>query len=201
MKIFLLLLLTLNLIAVDEYSFRIGYGKASKSPLTEIISGNAYENNHNKDLSVLSFNGGYLLKESLFDWPIDIYVKGGLSYFDEAGTRSNLYEVVLYIKAYYNLDFRDNRIRFGIGEGGSYTSDILFIEDEEAFVKNGNTAYYLNYIDMSVDFDLGRLVGHKEMNNTYIGWALKHRSGIFGFINSVKDGGSNYNTVYLEKNF
>ena len=201
MKIILLLLLTLNLIAADEYSFRVAYGKASNSSLGDIISGDFYSNNHEKDLSVLGFDGGYLLKESLFDWPLDIYVKGGLSYFDEAGTDSDMYEATLYIKAYYNLDFWDNRIRFGIGEGGSYTSGILFVEYEEALVKNDNNSYFLNYIDVSVDFDLGRLIGYKQMHNTYIGWALKHRSGIFGLINGVEAGGSNYNTVYLEKNF
>ena len=202
MKIFLLLLLTLNLIAADEYSFRVAYGKASNSSLGDIISGDFYSNNHEKDLSVLGFDGGYLLKESLFDWPLDIYVKGGLSSFDESGAgRNNVYEVTLYVKAYYNLDFLGNRIRFGLGEGGSCTSGILFVEYEEAKEKNDNNSYFLNYIDVSADFDLGRLIGYKQVHNTYIGWALKHRSGIFGLINGVETGGSNYNTVYLEKNF
>lgn len=201
MRIVLLLLLALNLIATDEYSFRTAYGHASRSNLSDIISGDFYSNKHEKDLSVLGFDGGYLIKESLFDWPLDIYVKGGISYFDEKGTGSDVYEATLYVKAYYNLDFLENRIRFGIGEGGSYTSGFLFIEQEEASAKNGNNSYFLNYLDLSADFDLGRLVRYKPLHNTYIGWALKHRSGVFGLINGVESGGSNYNTVYLEKNF
>jgi len=201
LKIVLLLLLTLNLIAADEYSFRVAYGKASNSTLGAIILGDFYSNNHEKDLSVLAFDGGYLLKESLFDWPLDIYLKGGLSYFDEKGTGSDVYEATVYVKAYYNLDFWDNRVRFGFGEGGSYTSGFLFIEQEEASAANSNNSYFLNYIDLSADFDLGRLVRYKPLHNTYIGWSLKHRSGIFGLINGVESGGSNYNTVYLEKNF
>ncbi len=200
MRIVLLLLLALNLIATDEYSFRTAYGHASRSNLGDIISGDFYSNKDEKDLSVLGFDGGYLIKESLFDWPLDIYVKGGISYFDESGaTRDNVYEVTVYVKAYYNLDFLENRIRFGLGEGGSYTSSILFVEYEEA--KNDNNSNFLNYIDVSIDFDLGRLIKYKPLHNTYIGWALKHRSGIFGLINNVESGGSNYNTVYLEKNF
>jgi len=39
------------------------------------------------------------------------------------------------------------------------------------------------------------------MNGTYVGWAIKHRSGVFGLINNVKEGGANYNTIYIEKNF
>ena len=202
MRIVLLLLLALNLIATDEYSFRTAYGHASSSSLGAIISGDFYSNKHEKDLSVLGFDGGYLIKESLFDWPLDIYVKGGISYFDESGaTRDNVYEVTVYVKAYYNLDFLENRIRFGLGEGGSYTSGFLFVEYEEAKKKNDNNSNFLNYIDVSIDFDLGRLIKYKPLHNTYIGWALKHRSGIFGLINNVESGGSNYNTVYLEKNF
>ncbi|MDF1882367.1 hypothetical protein JHD49_00255 [Sulfurimonas sp. SAG-AH-194-C21] len=202
MKIFLFFLLALNLIASDEYSLKTAYGQASKSSLGDIVSGDFYSNKTEKDLSVISFDGGYLLKESLFDVPLDIYVKGGLSYFNEnAASRDNVYEATLYIKAYYNLDFLDNRIRFGIGEGGSYTSGILFVEYEEALAKNDNNSNFLNYLDISVDFDLGRLIRVKGMHNTYVGWALKHRSGIFGLINNVEAGGSNYNTIYLEKNF
>lgn len=45
----------------------------------------------------------------------DIYSKN-LSYFDESQAyRDDVYEVSLYVKVYYNLDFFDNRIRFGIG--------------------------------------------------------------------------------------
>jgi outer membrane protein len=59
----------------------------------------------------------------------------------------------------------------------------------------------LNYIDLSLDLDLGRLVRYQPLYNTSLGWALKHRSGIFGLINNVKKGGSNYNTLYIETKF
>jgi outer membrane protein len=54
---------------------------------------------------------------------------------------------------------------------------------------------------LSVDFDIGKLISYKPLHGTYIGWALKHRSGIFGLINNVRKGGSNYNTIFLERNF
>jgi len=202
MKLLLLLLLTLNLFSADKYSFRAAYGVASASNLGDIISGDFFSNNHGKDLEVYGLDGGYLLKKSAFGWPLDIYVKSGLSYFDESGTgRDDVYEATLYFKAYYNFNFWENRIRLGIGEGASYTSGILYVEYEEANAKGDNNSYYLNYLDISLDFDLGRLIRYQPMYNTYIGWALKHRSGIFGLINNVEAGGSNYNTIYLEKNF
>jgi len=200
LKIFILFLLVANLIAQEDYSFRVAYGKASQNALGDIISGDFGK--HEKDLSVLAFDGGYLLKEGAFEWPMDVYVKGSLSRFDESAVnRDAIYEGTIYIKAYWNFDFLDNRVRFGLGEGASYTSDILFVEEEEAIAKNDNNSYFLNYMDISLDFDLGRLIGVNAMKNTYIGWSLKHRSGIYGLINNVAAGGSNYNTIYLEKNF
>jgi hypothetical protein len=39
------------------------------------------------------------------------------------------------------------------------------------------------------------------MYGTYVGYLLKHRSGIAGLINNVDHGGSNYNSFYIEKTF
>ncbi len=198
MKFLLFLLLGLNLIAADDYSMRLAYGKASSNNLGTIILGDF--GSYPQDLSVFSIDGAYSLKEYE---NFDIYVKGGVSKFNESAAASpNVYEAVLYVKAYWNIDFLDNRIRLGLGEGGSYTNKILYVEKAEAAtIENGKTSYFLNYLDVSADFDLGRLIRYKAMNDTYIGWALKHRSGIFGLINGVTKGGSNYNTIYIEKNF
>jgi len=200
LKILIFLLFTLHLIAQDEYSLRVAYGKASKSSLGDIISGDFSQ--HEKNLSVVALDGGYLLKDSVNSWPMDLYIKTNVSRYDESLVNiKSVYEITLYIKAYWSFDFLDNRVRLGLGEGGSYTSDILFVEAEEAGSINGNTSYFLNYLDISLDFDFGKLIGVKPLYGTYLGWALKHRSGIYGFINGVKKGGSNYNTIYIEKSF
>ena len=201
MKIFILLFLFLNLIAQDDYSFRVAYGKASSSDFGEIIFGNIKP--HEEDLKVLAFDGGYLLAPDIFELPIDFYIKGSLSCFDENGLQDNIYEATLYLKLYYNIDFLDNRVRVGFGDGVSYTSHILITEYMEAQneIPVDNNSKFLNYIDVSLDFDIGKLVGYESLHGTYIGWALKHRSGVFGLINNVKKGGSNYNTLYIERNF
>ena len=193
-----LLLLALQLFAQDQYSLRMAYGQASNSDLGEIISGDIGSNKEN--LNVFALDGGYLLKKDAFELPLDFYVKSSLSYFDE-GKYDAVYEMTLYIKAYWNIDFWENRVRLGFGEGVSYTNDILRTEYLEASQKGGNNSKFLNYIDLSADFDIGRLFRYKPLHDTYIGWALKHRSGIYGLINNVKNGGSNYNTIYVEKNF
>ncbi len=163
MKLLLLLLLSLNLIAQNEYSLRVAYGEASTKDLKEIILFDLDRDSDN--LTVFSLDGGYLLKKEILELPLDFYIKGGLSYFNEgdAPTTSSVYEGVIYVKLYYNLDFLENRVRFGLGEGLSYTSDILWSEYKAANKEQENSSKLLNYLDISVDFDLGKLVSYKPL--------------------------------------
>jgi len=201
LKLLLLLFLVFNFtLLADEnrYSFRAGYGMASENDLNEIVSGSLGKTS--KYLRVYFIDGGYLLKKNLFDLPLDLYAKGGLAYFNE-DTFSDTMETTLYVKLYLNMDFFSNRLRLGFGEGASYTSNILYVEKQEAESKQDNNSKILNYIDVSLDFDFGRLIRYEALYDTHFGWALKHRSGIFGLINNVEHGGSNYNTLYIEKKF
>jgi len=200
LKLFVLFLLFLSLSASaeDKYSMRLVYGVATTSSLVDVMTGKL--GSHPESLSVVALDAGYLLKKDLFDWPVDIYAKGGFSYFNE-GSHDDTYEMLTYIKAFYNMDFLDNRVRFGLGEGVSYTTSLLEAERYESSLDGGNTSKFLNYLDISIDFDIGKLIQYKAMEGTYFGILLKHRSGIFGLINNVANGGSNYNSIYLERKF
>ncbi len=201
MKLFLLLFLFFNLSAketIRDYSLRVGYGYASQKNLGDILVGGDFSS-HPRNLHVYALDGGYLLKKNIFSWPLDIYLKSGLAYFNE-DQYDDAYEATLYAKAYFNFDFWSNRVRLGAAEGVSYTSAILETEDIEAKEDNDPTSKFLNYLDISLDFDFGKLIGSKALDETYVGYALKHRSGVFGLYNGVH-GGSNYNTFYVEKNF
>jgi hypothetical protein len=199
LKYLVLLFLFLNLSADDNYSLRIAQGQVTSSDFGEVLFLDVAS--YPQDLKVTSLDAGYLLKKDAFDLPLDFYAKGGFSYFDEANLQDDIYEGTLYIKVYWNIDFFKNRVRLGFGEGASYTSDILYYEKQEASDNSDNNSKYLNYIDFSLDFDIGRLVGFEPLKDTYLGVAVKHRSGIFGLINNVEKGGSNYYTFSLEKNF
>jgi outer membrane protein len=202
LKYIVLLFLLLNIAAVaddKQYSMRVGYGWASNNDLGEIIIGNFGSTPEN--FTVINLDGGYLLKKDMFDIPLDLYVKGGISRFNEKYT-SDTYEGTLYLKLIYNLDFYSNRVRFGFGEGVSYADRVLEVEaiEEAKEADGGHTSRFLNYLDITVDVDLGRLVNYAPMKDVYLGYLLKHRSGVFGLYNGVS-GGSNYNTIYIEKNF
>ncbi|EDZ61729.1 hypothetical protein SMGD1_0837 [Sulfurimonas gotlandica GD1] len=199
MKYIVLLFLFLNLSADNNYSLRIAHGPVTNSDFGEVLFLDV--KSYPQDLKVTALDGGYLLKKDAFELPLDFYVKSGLSYFDEAGLQDDIYEATLYVKVYWNIDFLSNRVRLGFGEGVSYTSDILYFEKQEAIQNNDNNSKFLNYIDFSFDFDIGRLVRYEPLKETYLGFAVKHRSGVFGLINNVNKGGSNYYAFSLEKNF
>lgn len=199
MKFLLLLFLFLGLSADDNYSLRVAHGKITDSDFGQILSLDVRSYQHK--LKVTSLDAGYLLKKDAFDLPLDFYLKGGLSRFDEGSLQSDVYEGVVYIKAYYNIDFWKNRVRVGLGEGISYTNHTLYFEKDKAQRRGDNSSNFLNYIDFSLDFDIGRAMSYAALKETYLGVAIKHRSGIFGLINNVRRGGSNYNVLTLEKNF
>jgi len=199
LKLFFTLFLLFSTIisAKDDFSVRVGYGQASSQDFGEILAGDFSK--HPKDLNVMFIDGGYLLVKDVAALPFDIYLKSGVSYFDEY-TFDDTLELTLYAKLYWNIDFLENRVRLGVAEGISYTFDILETEYYEALEDVDETAHLLNYLDFSIDFDFGRLIRYKPLYETYVGCALKHRSGVFGLYSGVH-GGSNYNTFYLEKNF
>ena len=203
------------LAASQKYSLRLAYGVESDSDMGQILSLQS-ATAHKYDFDVLALDGGYLLAPDINEWPLDLYIKGGvalfrsedLSKYPELDGMPNLsgedaYEFTLYVKLYYNLDFWNNRVRIGFGEGGSYVTHYLaaeVIEESTETPEDPKYSKYLNYLDISFDIDLGRLLTIKALRSTYLGYTLKHRSGIFGLINGVS-GGSNYNTISIEKNF
>ena len=182
-----------------NFSLRLGAGYSDSNDLGEILIFNydTYEGHTH----ILNLDGGWRFMENMGDLPFDCYLKGGLSYFNENGLQDNFFEATFYAKIYYKLDFMDNRIRIGFGEGLSWASHVPIVEIIDAQKgDNKNTAKFLNYLDISADFDLGRLTKVEELKDIYIGYTIKHRSGVFGLFSGVK-GGSNYQMFTIEKNF
>ncbi len=199
-KLFLLLsLFSINLFAQDDYDLRVAYGRADSHDLAYVAIGQGKLDPLNT--RVIMLDAGYKMVDDAFDLPFDIYIKGGFAKFLENGYGDDVYENTLYVKGYYDFDFWQNRVRVGAAEGFSYAYGTLYVEKLEAEKKGGNLSHFMNYLELSLDFDVGRLVKYKPLNDVYLGVVIKHRSGVFGLINNVKHGGSNYDAVYIEKNF
>jgi outer membrane protein len=78
-----------------------------------------------------------------------------------------------------------------------------YLERQSIEQKNPNTSKLLNYLDVSIDVSVGDLLRVKRLENTFLGFAVIHRSGVFGFSDlfGAVNGGSNYNSVYVETLF
>jgi outer membrane protein len=110
------------------------------------------------------------------------------------------YQINFAIKVYYKKFPWSSKVktRFGVGNGLSYVGEYLDIETQN-FNSEGKEARsrLLNYMDISLSFNLGDVLKKYELKNCYAGVGVSHRSGIQGAIEGVR-GGSNFATLFLE---
>ena len=185
--------------AAEAWSLRAGYGYADHNDLGQILSLASDPDNSNTASGGIAI--GRLLSANTWDLPLDFYLKSDLNWFFENGYQDGFPELTLYLKVYWNLHPWNTTFRLGFGEGVSYAFGIPHVEKAEAERENDNNSRILNYLDITFDFDAGRLVRCKPLEATFFGVAIKHRSGIYGLINGVRHGGSNYLLLYAEHNF
>ncbi|WP_320046445.1 hypothetical protein [uncultured Ilyobacter sp.] len=110
------------------------------------------------------------------------------------------YQINFALKLYYKNFPWSNRVRtrFGVGDGLSYTGEYLDIETQNFNSENKDKrSKLLNYLDISLSFNIGDIFSDEKFNNCYAGIGISHRSGIQGIINDVR-GGSNFMTLFLE---
>lgn len=136
------------------------------------------------------------------DWPLDFVGYGGLIYRRDQPQQPDGVQLDLFMKAFwYGLPWNDRvKTRLGWGFGISMATRVPYIEVVKQAERGRPTSRVLNYLDPSIDFSLGDLIGSKSLKNTYLGFGVSHRSGIFGasrLLGNV-DGGSNYPFIYLE---
>lgn len=200
MKFLLLLLLSLHLIADSNYSLRLAAGSSSASDFDQLYTFQGF-NKSPYNTSVYGVEGGYRILKDMNNWPFDLYVKGGFNYMNENGYQSDFLEATLYLKVYYKLEALENELRIGLAEGFSMASKVPYTEKMEAEIENDSTSNLLNYMELTFDFDMGKLISVNALKETYFGYMIKHRSGMYGLYGGVEDGGSNYNCLYVEKSF
>ena len=69
--------------------------------------------------------------------------------------------------------------------------------------KGKTTSRLLSYLDPTIDISVGDVLGVRSLKETYIGFGVSHRSGVFGasrLLGNVS-GGSNYIYTYVESAF
>lgn len=180
-----------------SHYWRVAHGWATPSTLGQILSGGSEDDPFDNRLT--SFFYGHPLTDDLFGLPLDIYLTPGLVVHQRSEVQERSFEYVIAIKAYYTLTW-PVRVRFGAAEGLSYARHVPYIERINLERKGNTPSRLLNYLDFSVDLNLGDLFKAPSARRLWLGYGIHHRSGIFesGAQFGEIRGGSNYNTVYLQ---
>ncbi len=179
---------------------RLAHGWATPSNIGDIIAGNTVKDEYNNQLSSIFY--GLPLTDELFSLPLDIYLTPGFVWHWNSEVQDSEQECVLAIKAYYTINW-PVRWRIGAAEGLSYASDVTYIEDSEMERKGYRPSELMNFLDFSVDINLGDIFKVKALNETWLGYSIHHRSAIFESASQFGriKGGSNYNSVYVQFDF
>jgi outer membrane protein len=179
---------------------RLAHGWATPSNIGDILAGDTVKDEYNNQLSSVFY--GLPLTDELFSLPLDIYITPGFVWHWNSEVQSSEQEYVLAIKAYYTINW-PVRWRLGLAEGLSYASEVSYIEASEMERKGYRPSELMNYIDFTLDINLGDIFNVNALNETWLGYSIHHRSAIFESASQFGriKGGSNYNTVYIQFDF
>jgi outer membrane protein len=179
---------------------RLAHGWASTASLNEIIRFKNESDPYNNQLTNIFY--GHPLTDRIFGLPVHFFLTSGLVYHWSSSVQESALEIVLAIKFYVPIPW-PVRWRIGFAEGWSYVNNVPYVERSDLEGKDYKTSNLLNYLDPSLDINIGDIFGGDQLKHFWLGWSLHHRSGIFGTAQQFGriSGGSNYNTVYLLYHF
>lgn len=178
---------------------RVAHGWGTLSNLNDIMTGNTEKDIYNNQFT--SFFYGYPLADEFFSLPVEIYLTPGLVYHHSSDVQNSTKEYVLAVKAYYTFPL-PWKVRFGIAEGISYINRVTYIEETDLNEKGYKPSKMLNFLDLSLDLNLGDIFGEK-LDQWWLGYSIHHRSAAFessSRFGNIK-GGSNYNSAYIQWHF
>ena len=181
------------------------YGKATEDGchLARIITARCLSTAKVNATSIAGVQLGKPFIQGLNGWPLDFAGYVGLTYHDEHGLQANGPQFDVFMKAsYYGFPWRDRvKTRLGLGVGLSAAQRVPYTEVVSQTGKT--TSRLLSYLDPTIDLSLGDLLGVRSLKETFVGFGVSHRSGIFGasrLLGNVS-GGSNYIYSYVETAF
>ena len=137
--------------------------------------------------------------DTLFGLPIEIYITPGLAHHYSSDAQGAATEIILGFKFFYTIPL-PWRFRFGATEGISYIDSITYYEENSIATDNFTPSRLLNYVDLSIDVNLGDVLHSTTLKDLWLGYAVHHRSGIGGHSTTFGNlrGGSNFNTLYFQ---
>ncbi len=186
---------------------RLNWAKASETDLTTAFWGD-YEASPESEY-IVAGSWGRRLSPTMFGLPIELTGNVGLQWVNSRGLQDDGYGVNAYIKAHYSLrlPWTQKYVRFGLGEGLSYLSEIPLAEQRD-FAKKGpdvTSEKLMNYVEWTVDVPLRQFKSldgliSKDIDDIYVGFFIFHRSSVFGLFAETK-GGINFMGFGIEARY
>ena len=181
---------------------KVYYGEASECDVLQIVLLRCVSTRTPEQQRVTSIEIGRTLIERLYGWNMDIAAYVGLLRHEEKGFQPDHWQVNAYFKSFwYGFPWRDRVLtRIGIGSGLSYAGRVPWMEVRDQQRRGELVNKLVTYLDPTIDFSLGDLIGSRSLKRTFVGLGVSHRSGIFGLSRLLGnvDGGSNYIYAYVE---
>jgi outer membrane protein len=182
---------------------RLAHGWVTPSSLADIMSFKAESDPDNHQMTSIFY--GHPVSDTLLGIPIQVYMHTGLGWY-WANLDPGAMEFVIAAKLYYTIPL-PVRLKLGFAEGWSWVTDIPYVENTELRAKGYEPSPLLNYLDFSVDVNMGDLFGwigaRETLDRTWLGYDIHHRSAIFESAQQFGriKGGSNVQMVYLQYDF
>ena len=179
---------------------RFSHGWATPSSLAEIMHFEAAKDPYNNQLSTVFY--GHPLTDELFGLPLDVYLHSGFGWHWKSAVQDHAQELIVAIKLYYTVPW-PIRWKLGAAEGFSWVNEIPYVEKTEIGKKGYKPSNLLNYLDFSVDLNIGDLLPGDGAEDYWLGYYIHHRSAIFEsaqHFGRIK-GGSNFQMIYLQRDF
>ncbi len=184
--------------------FKLLYGKATDDGchLIKILTAQCLSTASVNPTSITALQVGKPFLQNVNGWPLDFVGYAGLTSHNDRGLQANGLQVDLFMKAFYTGFPWSERVktRLGMGVGVSLAQRAPYIEASSQALDGKPVSRMLNYLDPTIDVSLGDLLGSRALKDTFIGFGVSHRSGIFGssrLLGNVS-GGSNYLYTYVE---
>jgi outer membrane protein len=181
---------------------KLMYGQSSDCNLIKIMALGCTSTHTLDNTNIAGVEVGRPFIRRLNGWPVDVVGYAGVTHHDEDGHQPDFWQANAYMKLfYYGFPWDKHvRTRIGFGAGVSIAQRVPYVEQRDQARRGRNTSKLLNYLDPSIDVSVGDLINVPSMGETYAGFGVAHRSGIFAtsqLLGNV-NGGSNYIYTYVE---
>ena len=177
--------------------WRVSYQWGTPSSLAKVIRFESKPDTFDSRLSTVFY--GLPLTDRLFTLPIHVYLHSGLGWHWASDFQDHSVEAVVSIKVFYTIPL-PWRIRLGFAEGVSFITDVTALERNNNEKKGYQPSEAQNYLDPSVDINLGDIVPWRPLRGVWLGAYIHHRSAIFETAQQFGriKGGSNFRGVYVK---